>query len=337
MSKQVKILVILVIAALAVYFLYTSKPWKSLKHADETAFAIEDTASITKVFIADGRGSNTLLEQQPDGSWMINGKFLADENKVNLLLQTIHDVKLRNPVGQAEFNNVLKSFTAGGVKVEIYNNDDLVKTMYVGQMTSDQTGTYMMIEGASAPYVTHIPGFVGYLSPRFLPQAVKWRSRIIFHANPDDITRISVNYPGESQQSFVVENATGVPVLKNSSGAVINVADSVFLKYYLASFNGLYGEGFDELFDRARQDSIAKTPAFCTISVETKQGRQQSVQLHIKKIERGTKERYTEGGKELEYDSERFYAFANGSPDMMYVQQYGFGKVMRKLGDFMKK
>lgn len=337
MSKQVKILVILVIAALAVYFLYTRKPWRSLKHADETAFAVEDTASVTKVFIADGRGSNTLLEQQPDGTWMINGKYLADDNKVTLLLQTLHDVKLRNPVGQGEFNNVLKSFTAGGVKVEVYHDDDLVKTMYVGQMTSDQTGTYMMIEGASAPYVTHIPGFVGYLSPRFLPQPVKWRSRLIFSASPDHIKRVSVNYPGEPQQSFVVENISGVPVLRNGSGAVMQVADSVFLKYYLASFNSLYGESFDEVFSRSGQDSILKTPVFCRIVVETQQGKQQSVQLHVKKIERATKERYTESGKELEYDTERFYAFANESPDMMYVQQYGFGKVMRKLSEFIGK
>src|SRR5688572_11628584 len=151
MSKQVKILILLVIAALAVYFLYTRKPWRSLKRVDETAFAVEDTAAVTRVFIADGRGSKVLLEKQPDGTWAVDGKFLADKKKIDVLLQTIHNVRLRNPVGQGEFNNVLRSFTAAGVKVEIYNGEEQIKTIYVGQMTSDQVGTYMMIEGASAP------------------------------------------------------------------------------------------------------------------------------------------------------------------------------------------
>lgn len=337
MSKQVKILFILVIVALAVYFLYTSKPWSSVKGGDETAFAIEDTGAVTKVFMADGRGTNTLLEKQADGHWMVDKQFTADERKVNLMLQTIHDVKLRNPVGQGEFNNVLKSFTASGVKVEFYSGDELTKTLYVGQMTSDQGGTYMMLEGASAPYVTHIPGFVGYLTPRFLTEPVKWRSRLIFNSQAEEIARLSVTYPLSPEHSFSIDHSGAAPVVKDGKGNTVNIADSNFLKYYLSGFTQLYGEGYDEIYNRQQQDSIAQTDAYCIINLQTRSGKEQVLTLHIKGLERSTKDRYDEKGNLLKYDTEKYYAFINKDPNMMYVQQFNFGRVLRHLDEFTSK
>lgn len=333
MSKQVKILLILVVLALAVYFLYTRKPWSSVKGGDETAFAIEDTASVTKVFLADGRGSNTLLQRTPNG-WMVDGKFLADGRKIDLLLETIHDVKLRNLVGQNEYNNVIKTFTAMGVKVEFYKEDELIKTIYVGQMTSDQTGTYMMMDGASTPYVTHIPGFVGYLTPRFLTQSVKWRSRLIFDKRPEDISSLEVAYPGEPSQSFRIENTNGVLSLKDAGGHAMPVRDSNFIKYYVAGFSQLYAEGFDENYTAAMQDSISRTAPFVTVSIQGKDGQKQFVQLHLKPMEKSTKERYDEAGNLRATDNERYFAFANGDKNMLYVQQFNFGRVLKRISDF---
>ncbi|MES2689465.1 MAG: DUF4340 domain-containing protein [Bacteroidota bacterium] len=333
MNKQVKILLILVVAALAVYFLYTRKPWSSVKGGDETAFAIEDTASITKVFLADGRGSNTLLQRTAKG-WTVDDKFAADGRKINMLLETIHDVRLRNPVGQAEYNNVLKTFAASGVKVELYHEEELVKTIYVGQMTSDQTGTYMMIDGASAPYVTHIPGFVGYLTPRFLTQPVKWRSRLVFDKSPEELAKIEVVYPGEPSQSFSIENNNGITVLKDAGGNTVQVKDTNFIKYYVAGFSQLHGEGFDEIYNAARQDSISHMQPYVTVTIYGKDGQKQFVQLHLKAMEKGTKERYDEAGNLRTTDNERYFAFANGDKNLLYVQQYNFGRVLRRLSDF---
>lgn len=336
MSKQVKILLALVLVALAVYVLYTRKPWSSVKGGSETGFAIEDTASITKVFMADGRGSNTLLQRTAKG-WTVDNKFAADERKIDLLLETIHDVKLRNPVGQAEYNTVMKNFAASGVKVEFYEGEDLLKTIYVGQMTSDQAGTYMMIDGASAPYVTHIPGFVGYLTPRFLTQSVKWRSRLVFNMTAPEIAKVEVNYPASPAQSFSIDNTKTIPELKDGTGNVVSVKDSNFVKYYLSAFSQLHGEGYDEIYTRTQQDSISNTMPFVTISLTGKDGSKQNVKLHVKPIEKGTKERYDESGNWLATDNERYFAFANGDQNLLYVQQFNFGRVIKTVRDFIGK
>ena len=134
MSKQIKILLVLIVAAAAVYFLVVRKPWKSYT-GNGTDFAIADTGTITKIFLADPRGGKVLLTKQADGSWLVDNNVAADVTKINLLMQTMHDIKMRNPLATNEFNTVIKELTAAGIKVEFYEDNDLLKTIYVGQMT----------------------------------------------------------------------------------------------------------------------------------------------------------------------------------------------------------
>lgn len=332
MSKQIKILLVLMVAAAAVYFLVVRKPWKSYS-GDGTDFAIADTGAITKIFLADPRGGKVLLTKQADGSWLADNAVAADITKVNLLLQTMHDIKMRNPLGTNEFNTVIKELTAAGIKVEFYEGDDLLKTIYVGQMTLDQSGTFMMIDGAEAPFVTHIPGFVGYLTPRFPTNPVKWKSKLIFDTKFDELAKVTVTYPITPAESFSLDNSAATPVLKDASGNVVQ-ADANFLKYYAGSFTQLYAEAYDDNFTAAQHDSIFKGDAYCLIKVENKAGKTQELKLHIKGIDLKTKSRYDDQGKELTFDTDKYFAFVNGDKNMVYIQNYSFGRVIKKLSDF---
>ncbi len=335
MSKQVKVLLVLMVAAAAIYFLVIRKPLRTYS-GDGTDFAIEDTGSITKVFIADARKATVLLTKQANGNWMVDNKIFADLTKVNLLLQTMHDVKMRNPLGENQYNTVIKDLTAAGIKVEFYKGNDLIKTIYVGQATLDQSGTFMMIDGAKTPFVAHIPGFVGYLTPRFPTNPVKWKTKLIFDADANDIANVSVSYPITPQQSFTIDNTTAAPVLKDGSGNIIQ-ADVNFIKYYLGSFKQLYAEAYDDNFTAAQHDSIANGDAYCIIKLTDKAGVDQSLKLHIKGVDLKTKSRYDDNGVELTFDTDKYFGFVNNDNNMMYIQNYNFGRVLKKLSDFKKK
>jgi len=47
-------------------------------------FQVWDTASVTKVYLADRHERESLLERQPDGSWMLNGTYRPIPNKYRL-------------------------------------------------------------------------------------------------------------------------------------------------------------------------------------------------------------------------------------------------------------
>jgi len=330
MNKKLLILLGILGALAALYFLVLNKPFRSFKGKDDE-FSIADTGSISKIFMADGRGGKVLLEKKAYGSWMVNGAYEADYTKVDILLQTLHEMKMRNPVGESAYNNVIRDLTATAVKVEVYMEDDLYKTFYVGQMTPDYTGTYMMNDGAKNPYVVHVPGFMGYLTPRFLTNADKWRSKLVFNHAANEITKITVQYPLTPIESFTITNGT-TPVLTDANNQSIPVSEK-FLKYYLGAFTNLYAEGFDDEMSAAAQDSVFKTDVYCAITLELTQNRKTKLQLHIKGIDRRTKQRTDDQGNVLTYDTEKYYGFLNEQPTLMYIQHYNFGRILRKLSE----
>jgi hypothetical protein len=44
--------------------------------------------------------------------------------------------------------------------------------------------------------------------------------------------------------------------------------------------------------------------------------------------------RYDEQGNALTEDTEKYFGFVNGEKDMMYIQHYNFGKLLRTLTQF---
>lgn len=331
MSKQLKIILLLLGLALGIYFAFIRKPWKSFS-GDGTDFSIMDTGAVTKLFLADARGNKVLLAKQPNLKWLVDNQVEADERKVNLLLQTLFEMKMRNPISKNEYNTVIKEFASDGIKVECYQGDELIKTIIVGQATNDQLGTYMMIQGSETPYVVHIPGFIGYLTPRFPTTPIKWKNKLVFDVEASQIKSVQVAYPGSPNESFFIEQASAITV-KNHHGQLVP-CDNKFVSYYLASFTKLYAESYDDTYTTVQHDSISKTPIFCTVKITDTNGKVHELKLHKKSIDARTKMRYTEAGEELSEDTEKYFGFMDGSTSMMHIQYYSFGRILRKLSEF---
>ena len=61
-----------------------------------TDFAIADTSTVDKIFIADMDGGQVTLTRPTQGSlWDVNGQFKAREDAVNLLLKTFHRARVQ--------------------------------------------------------------------------------------------------------------------------------------------------------------------------------------------------------------------------------------------------
>lgn len=330
MKRNLKILIALVIIAAAAFFFLSRKPWNTLK-GEIKDFAIKDTAQVTRMFFADKQGNKVLLTRNDQHVWMVNNKFKADPDKIKLMLSTMHDVEVRNPVTDAEHNTVIGILASYGVKSEFYNGDDLIKTIYVGSSTPDQMGTYMLIEGSSVPYATHIAGFVGYLTPRFFAEERLWKTKEIFNLPADEIKQVSVEYPMDIKQSFVIENST-VPLLMSGNNALN--CDMNFLKYYLGSFTNLFYEGYSEA-TQAEMDSVKRITPFCVIKLLKKNGERIKLQVNLKSVGRRTKQQYDEKGNPLPYDYEKYFAFVNDDKAMVVIQDYSFRRLFKKLDDFV--
>lgn len=332
-KKTIFTLVILAMAAIA-YWIINKKPW-GINYKDIADFSIEDTATIDKIFIADRDGMSSVLTKTGPQTWIINNNKLADFSKIQLLLETVKTIKVLRPVPESEHNTAVGDLATKGIKVEFYSNNKIVKIIYVGSATQEENGTYMLIEKSVKPYAVHIPGFFGYLTPRFISDSLIWRDRTVFNYVPEDIKSIEFRY-NVPQNSFLVNNENPqTPVLLDINKQVKPIKDIVYLKYFVGSFKSLNFDGYDENQSPKLIDSLLLTKPVCVINITKKDGAVQSLKLHTKAIDKHTKQLFDEAtGKELSFDTERYWAFLNKDKSLILVQQYNFGKVIRTLNDF---
>jgi len=329
-NKNLKILILLLAVLLIAYFVINRNGWNTLKF-DEKEFSVKDTARVTKIFMVTKGGDKVLLERSSNNSWIVNRKLPADDMKVRLLLNTIHDMKVLKPIAPNAHNKVIGILATEGIKTEIYAGDKLVKTIYVGSETPDQNGTFMMLEDANEPYVVHIPGFVGYLTPRFFTNELKWRSRLVFNFKADEISKVSVQYFNQAYESFAVINTGQNPLLE---GVVLT--DLKFLKYYLSSFENIYLDGFNEGYIAQKSDSIKSKQAYCIIKLESKSGTNKKLTIYQKPVDKHTKEIYDEDSNAIETDKEKYFVFVDDDSVLATIQDYTFRNILRTKGDFIR-
>ncbi|HIE72996.1 MAG TPA: hypothetical protein EYQ06_01770, partial [Flavobacteriales bacterium] len=150
-------------------------------------FAVTDTASITKIFIADLKGNSISLDRM-ENNWQINNRHKVRNNAMNIILKTIKNISVQRPVSESSYNRVIKDLATNGVKIEIYQtlNKKPTKTYTIGSNTPDHTGTYMLLANQEQPYIMYIIGFNGIMGPRYGLQGQEvninvWRDKNIFN------------------------------------------------------------------------------------------------------------------------------------------------------------
>ncbi len=168
-------------------------------------FAVKNPEDIQKVFFADHNGHSTTIERK-DGQWIYNGSCKARASAVTVILDALTKVNVMYIPTQAAETGMVRSIAADGIKVEVYGkNAAKLKTYYVGGVTNDERGTFMIMEGAEHPYVNHIPSIIGQLRVRFLFGSDNWCDRTVFAEKPEEIQSIQVEYPKQRNESFRLE------------------------------------------------------------------------------------------------------------------------------------
>lgn len=206
MKKRYLFLAVLALAVLAVlaYEAWQYDDDTTTFDVYDTAFAVQDTASIDKIYIAYKTGDDMLFARDENRDWVINDKYHVTHHRMDLLLTAIHGIKLKRPINESEREWVVKDLASKGIKVEIYRQGELFKVLWIGPSTADDLGTYALIEGSEHPAVTHIPGFNGYLTARFLIQEDGWRDKRLTYTNSETLQKLSIQYDKESYEDLVI-------------------------------------------------------------------------------------------------------------------------------------
>jgi hypothetical protein len=324
-------LIVLVILLLAV-IIVIAKNGKSTIKKELRDFTIEDTAAVDKIFLADKDGNQILLERNAN-FWLLNGKFEARYDLINILLKTMHNIRIKEPVAKAAQENIIRSLAVKSIKVEIYQNKRLFKTYYVGGPTQDSYGTYMIIDGSSAPFVIEIPGFRGYLSTRYSTYEIDWKTQRVFNIQPTDILQVIYEDYRKPGNSFAINKVEDqYTVSSYPEGRLLPNPDPVKLKTFLSQFRKKNFSKYIDDVPQQWQDSVQQSPAMYKLSVTTSNGNN----LWYKAYNKPGWGRLNEYGEKLENDPDHFFMLLSNG-DFVYAQYFVFDPIVKNLGYFASK
>lgn len=339
-KNRIPLIIVILLGSISFWLIINNK--KGTIKETLRDFAVEDTASITKIFLADKNNKSITLERQPSGIWMLNGKFIARKDAVQTLLYTIKKVYVKEPVGRKAQDNIIKRLSGSSVKCEIYKGNELIKAYYIGMETQDQTGTYMILidpetmKPSAKPFVTYIPGFEGYLTTRYFTDEKGWRDISVFKYHPDNIKSIKLETPYNPQYGYeVTVNGNNDYHVTLADHKPLSNVDTLAVKQYLTYFQNLNFEAFEDQLTEQQMDSVRNSKPINILTLTDKDGKISSVKFFARYPKhRGEKD---VNGEEIQFDQERMDAQLNGSKDLVIVQYYVFGKAMPPAGYFQKR
>jgi len=349
MKKNRITLIVILILVLITAALFITNSYTTLKKG-ESDFAVADTASITKIFLADKNNNEVTLERTAEGTWLVNGKHPAQQAKVSSFLKTLMDLKVRNPVPLVARNNVITRMSVIAKKIEIYQitprinlfnkiklfpREKLSKVYYIGDVTQDNQGTFMLMEGSEEPYVVHITGFRGFVATRYSTVEAEWRDYTVFRTPINEIRSVKVEFPLQPEQGyeFEVKDNQNIILRTLADNRTVIGFDTLRALNFLTGFEDIRFESLlEHMIERTFIDSVSASTPKTIITLTDVEGEVNRVRIFKK---RSFSPLFSADGARMEpVDLDRAYALVNNEEDFVLIQYFVFDRVSRTLDFF---
>lgn len=290
-------------------------------------FHVRDTAAVTKIFLVDKNNRSITLNRK-GSHWVVNGSLPSRYDAVELLLKTIYDMRVKMPVAMSAQEQILKNMAGRSIKVEIYAGKEKAKVFYVGGVTQDNLGSYMLLENSDVPYIVEIPGFRGFLSSRFSTDIINWRSNVLISEAAESIKEIEILIHSNPTGSFkVIQTKPQEYELYNYKQQKAKSFDALLIKGFFEQFEIAHFNMFVNLLDDNVRDSVLQTPPVYTIKLTDKNDSIQNYNFYsIRQIT-------IEEDPDTELYPQSMWAF-NNIGDWVIIQTYPFLLMFRQFGDF---
>jgi hypothetical protein len=296
-------------------------------------FSVSDTAAINKIFLVD-KDNNQILLTRENNEWIVNKHYSARKDLINILLETIKRVEVQSPVQQSMHDYVIRDLASNCIKCEIYQDNKLVKTYYVGGVTPDNLGTYMLIENSSEPFITSLPAFSGFLTTRYNTSLKEWRSKLVYAYPINDIRTVTVDFPEHPEDGYEIktDGNNHFELYQLSTKLPVNNFDTIQVKQHLSRFKKVGFEFFvPDVEKQEKMDSIKQFKPFVRFTVSTFSGKYRTLNCYRRPNIDQLKD---DEGNSFDMDIERLYGIFD--EELVVMQYYTLDPLTRKISEFMK-
>ena len=339
-KNRLAIIITSILIVIAAVLLWNNRYLTTLK-GEAYDFTVRDTASVTRLFFADKSGNQVLLSRTNEG-WKVNDKYDAQPVMIDNMLYTLDKMRIKMPVSLASHDNVITRMAGTNTKVEVYQivprinlfnkiklfpHEKLTKVFFIGDITQDNNGTYVLKEGADKAYIVHLHGFRGFISSRFSTNQEDWRDHKIFSHNISDIASMKLEFNNDPDNSFIIneKGRYSYEMKRLSDGSNVDI-DTIRVLNLLTSFGDVRFESFLTDIAQQRRDSIINSPYLERLSITTKDGKEDVITTYNMRID-ASAFGFTE--KDWDDDPDHKYAYIKNNDELVMIQEFAFGKLLK--------
>lgn len=356
MKKKKNLIIVAAVIVVGVVALVIAKQGSRDATFDQD-FHVEDIDAVSKVFIADKQDNHVLLERvidtAGDTTWTVDGTYAANQPMVDLLLETLHDMRIRQQVNKNAVPQAVKLLSARAVKVEVYQrrwfinwfggrfrlfpHERLAETYFVGHETQDMMACHMFRKGDKVPYIIHIPGFRGYLTPRFVADPMAWRSHEIVHWDVHHLQRVELEIPASPEESFAVRRQGDTFVMElTQSHRQVDGFDTARVAQMLSSFANLNFDEYASRVPNSNMDTSFNTAPRTILRVTNTDGTTREVKTYLKYANPDDTLAMPDTNLYELFDVNRLYAIIDNK-DSVLIQYFVFDNILQPASFFMNK
>jgi hypothetical protein len=218
-KKRFILLVALTLATLIAFWLL--QPENRL-NVDQDIFQVEDLSAISKVELVSDTSAVSLSF---NGSrWRVNEKYNADGSMIRVLFATLQQAAPKRPVTGFRQDSVYNHLLDKGIKVSLYEGDELKKEFFVGG-NSAKTQGFFADPFSKEVYVMAVPGYRVYVSGIFELGESGWRDKFVFGFNWRNFKSLEADFlktPAENFDVTMDRDYLSIEGLPNGDTAKLN-------------------------------------------------------------------------------------------------------------------
>ena len=341
----ISIIIIAVLVIIAATLIGNNRYLSTLR-GEAADFTVYDTASITKLFFADKNGNQVVLKREGNG-WRVNNEYNANQNMVNEMLYTLNRMRIKMPVSIKKSDNIVTRMSSSNTKVEVYQmlprinlfnkvklfyHEKRSKVFYIGDVTQDNQGTYVLKEGGDKVYIVHLHGFRGFISSRFTASPIDWREHSIFNEKMANIESVKLEINNDPDNGFIIKENGRYQYTMNLLNGEPMAFDTLRVLNLMSSFGNVRFEAFLNDIDPARRDSIINSPFLQRLTLTTKDDKSSSVTTYSM---RANADQFLYSEEDLENfddmikDPDHKYALLSDGNEFVLIQDFVFGKLLK--------
>ena len=322
MKKKIVVITVIVGLLSIIAFIIFNRNKNKIKE-QEINFAINDTAQINKIIIE--MADEKLILEKINNKWKSNNIYIVNKFNLEKLLFSIQLLQLKTPIPENAQETLKKKLKTKGKKISFYNsNNELIKSYYIGEPTSDRSGNYMMLAEGTKVFTIFIPGLKKDLSTIFSLSHYYWKTKTIFSYNLEEIKSVEVKYSETPENSFYIEHLESVNfLLKNSTDTKQTIEyNEENIIFYLSNFKNIsYEKNCDD--NKKILDSLTTCEPFITITIVDNKENINSIEC------------YKKYHVKAQIDTDRMLGVLN-KEEAVIIKYYDFDLSMKRIS-YLKK